>query len=101
MDAINAIHEAVDRSTEFLVLFFDHADKLSAKDCSVLNMAFKCIFTNIFFKQSLKMVRVADLAPAGPPKPLVVRKQTLTPPNQPSVCKLTPESLQWQEKICN
>ena len=95
LDAINAIHEAVDRSTEFLVLFLDHADKLSAKDVDVLNFAFKCIFTNISSKPaSPRMVRVADLAPAGPPKPPALRKQTLGPPNQPSGVQADPREFE-------
>ena len=94
LDAINAIHEAVERSTEFLVLFLDHPDKLSVKDCSVLNLAFKCLFTNISSKPSPRMVRVADLAPAGPPKRPVVRRQTLAPPNQPSGVQADPKEFE-------
>ena len=39
---------------------------------------------------SLRMVKVADLAPAAPPKPPVVKKQTLAPPIQPSDVEANP-----------
>ena len=53
-------------------------------------MAFKCIFINISSKPSLRMVKVAALAPAAPPKPPIVKKPTLAPPNKLSGVKADP-----------
>ena len=86
LDAIASINEAVDRSSEFLVVLLDHPEVLNATDIKQMNMAFKCIFSNFPTKRPPKMVKVADLATAAPPKqtPPVVRKRTLTPPIEPS-----------------